>query len=248
MSDWVHIVLPIATLVLGSLLTMAGQAIRDRRMDERDRRARREGFLATNFEIHRSAMLEMQELVRDFYDAFFREKQRRETDGFYRYIESWPLGEIQKKIIYSVASAQEMTDAIINAPSDAERIELINSLTREAEAAQEKAEETRIEIGKMSNVLSGLYPFWKEFAQFVGKLRICMYRSGSNSVVNSGEAFIDAIYGWCDYYRSDRSQDELTEKVRTTRYELNRALSNALKYGPYDKYDSKKTNLYGAAC
>lgn len=236
MSDWVHIVLPIATLVLGSLLTMAGQALRDRRMDERERRARREVFLAGNFEMHRSAMLEMQELVRDFYDAFYKEKQRRIEDGFYRYMEARPLREIRERMGHGVTSIEEMTNAIKNASSDAERKELINSLTEDLKASAKEAEQARDEIEKMGTVMASLYPFWEDYTRFAGKLRICMYRSGSNSVVNSSEALIDAIYKWNEYYGSDGSQDELTDQVRTARYELNRALSNALKFGPYDQY------------
>jgi hypothetical protein len=240
MSDWVHIVLPIATLVLGSLLTMAGQALRDRRMEERDRRARREGFLASNFEMHRSAMLKMQELVRDFYDAFYKEKQRRINDGFYQYMEAGPLRGIREKMGHSVTLSEQMTNAIVDASSDAERKELINSFTKDLKAATKEAERVRDEIDKMGTVMASLYPFWEEYVRFAGKLRICMYRSGSNSVVYFSEALIDAIYKWNEYYGSDGSQDELTDQLRTARYELNRALANALKFGPYDKYGSQK--------
>lgn len=240
MSDWVQIVLPIVTLVLGSLLTMAGQALRDRRMEERDRRTRREGFLASNFEVHRSAMLEMQDLVRDFYDSFQKEKQRRITDDFYRYMEARPLQDIQEKVNHSVSLVGEMTNGIINASSDAERKKLIDSLTADVRATTKEAEQARAEIDNMGIVMAGLYPFWEEYARFAGKLRICMYRSGSNSVVDSGETLIRVIYKWNEYYRSDGSQDELTDQVRAARYELNRALANALKFGPYDKYDSRK--------
>lgn len=271
MPAWVNIVLPIATLVLGSLLTMAGQALRDRRMDERDKRARYEGFLAGNFEMHRSAMLEMQEQVKNFFDTFWTEKQRRTNEGFYQYFKDWPLGELIKKEARTVVSVEEMTDAITgtspilvkeildairNASSDAERRELENALTNvlkaatkeverrrekmerrleEAKRMLEKAEMVRGEIENLSTVLASLYPFWNEYAQFASKLRVNMYRSGSNSVVKSGEAFIDAIQKWNEYYSADGSQSEFTEQVRTARHELNRALANALKFGPYYK-------------
>jgi hypothetical protein len=268
MPAWVNIVLPIATLVLGSLLTMAGQALRDRRMDERDKRARYEGFLAGNFEMHRSAMLEMQEQVKNFFDTFWTEKQRRTNEGFYQYFKDWPLGELIKKEARTVVSVEEMTDAIIgttpisvkeisdaiiNASSDTERCELENALTNvlkaatkevgekterrleEAKRMLEEAEMVREETENLSTVLASLYPFWNEYAQFAGKLQVNMYRSGSNSVVKSGEAFIDAIHKWNEYYRADGSQSGFTEQVQTARHELNRALANALKFGPYYK-------------
>ena len=233
MSDWVQIFLPIATLVLGSLLTIAGQVLRDRRMEEKEQRARREAFLASNFEMHRSAMLEMQELVRDFYDAFFKEKQRRTNEGFYQYFEAGPLRGIPEKMVHDAALIEEKTNAMKNASSDAERKELIDSLIADAGAAVKEAEQARDEIQKSATFLATLYPFWKEYARYVSKLRLCMHRSGSNSVVKAGEALIDAIYKWNEYYRSDRSQDELADRVRTARYELNWALANALKFGPY---------------
>jgi len=241
MTDWANAALPVATLILGSVLTMAGQALGDRRTATRERRARREAFRASNFEMHRAAMLEMQETVRECYQAFLDEKQRREEEGFYKYFErGLPFRRLNedRSSMLAADNTEELMEAIRAASSDEERHGLMQAAIQSAEERTKTAERDRTEMMKLERTMEPLYPFWKRYVEFIHKLRLSMYRSGSNSVVNCGEAFIRAIYPWNDCYASAR-MDELVEQVRKSRYELDRALANALAFGPYDTYGNQ---------
>jgi hypothetical protein len=206
----------------------------------RERRARREEFLTGNFETHRSAMLEMQELIRDLYAAYQAERKRRIDDGFYRYMKDFPIRDRMVKVYSGANSLMTDLDAIKDAPSDAERNALIEASTRNLKAAKEELGRTTDEIHNLGAVLETLNPFWEEFAGFVSKLRLCMLRSGSNSVLYSGEELINAVFKWSEYFQLERRQEDLREQVRVAFQTANRALSNALKFGPYDKYDAYK--------
>jgi hypothetical protein len=240
MTDWVNTVLPIGTLVLGSLVTMTGQALRDRRMASQEQRARREGFMAGNFEVHRSAMLEMQEIVKDCYLAFVEERGRRKNKGFYDYFDQNPLQGVLDSSKLIEVHVQEVMGAMHLASSDAQMKEAFDELIPDIEIYRREAEKTTKVFKESYAMVKGLYSFWNQYAEFIYKLRLCMFRSGSNSVVSSGEAFIRSIYEWNELWSSGERQDELVEQVRASHDELNRALANALAFGPYDNYGHQR--------
>jgi hypothetical protein len=63
LTDWTTIALSGGSVCIGAGLTMLGQYFSDRRSYVRDREARREQFRITNYEIQRSALLELQETI-----------------------------------------------------------------------------------------------------------------------------------------------------------------------------------------
>jgi len=238
MPVWVSIVLPIGTLVLGSVLTMAQQARSDRRADERARRARREEFLTGNFDTHRSSMLDMQELVRDLFSAYQAEKQRRVKDGFYQYMNDFPVRDSSVKVFRRADMILKGMDAVKNASSDEERDALVEASMGELQVAKNELAGLMDDLHAMNAVLETKYAFWTEFVHFMPKLRLCMLRSGSNSVLYSGEAFIHAIFKWSEYNQLDNREKDFAEQVRVAYSAVNRALSNALTFGPYDTYEA----------
>lgn len=237
-TDWTNTLLPIGTLVLGSLLTIAGQTLRDRRLAKNEKLARRESFRVANFEMHRDAMLKMQELARDCYDAFFKEKTRREVDGDYQYFDKNPLRNAYEGVNARIAAWKNIELQEPEKLSKRQRTEYIREIMGCAEAMTEESEKTARTFKESYSVIEKRYAFWDQYVDFIYQLRMCMYRSGSNSVVRRGEEFIDTIYTWNTILGS-AGTDELANKVRTARYELDRALSNALTFGPYDTYGSK---------
>lgn len=238
MPVWVSIVLPIGTLVLGSVLTMAQQARSDRRADERAKRARRAEFLTSNFDTHRSAMLDMQELVRDIFAAYQAEKQRRVKDGFYQYMKDFPFRDSAVKVFRRAGTVLKDMDAVKNASSDEERDALVEASMGELKVAKNELAGLTDDFHAMIAVLETKYPFWTEFMQFIPKLRLCMFRSGSNSVLYSGEAFIHAVFKWSEYNQLNDREKDLAEQVQVAYSTVNRALSNALTFGPYDTYEA----------
>jgi hypothetical protein len=216
---------------------MVGQARSDRRAEERARLARREEFLTNNFDMHRAAMLDMQELVQNLFDAYQAERRRRDTDGFYQYMKDFPIRDSTRKIIGKTESIFEGIDAVVNASTDVERKALVEASMRELNEYRQEIYGLDNDFERMSTVMESLYPFWTEFAQFSSKMRLCMFRSGSNSVIYSGEAFIHAVFKWTEYYQRNDNETTLAEKVQVSYSGANRALSNALKFGPYDKHE-----------
>jgi len=237
MPVWGTVVLSVGTLVLGAILTMVGQARSDRRAEGRAQLARREEFLTNNFDMHRSAMLDMQELVRNLFAAYQAEIRRRDDDGFYQYWKDFPILDHFQKITSRAESIFEGIEAVKNASTDAERDALVKASMQELNESRQELHAMGNDSERMSTVMETLYPFWAEFAQFSSKMRLCMFRSGSNSVIYSGEAFIYAVFKWIEYCQRDDNETTLAKKVEVSYTGANRALSNALKFGPYDEYE-----------
>lgn len=250
MEMWADTLLPIGTLIIGSLLTMGGQALHDRRMADKEKQARREAFRSDNFEIHRAAMLEMQEVLSDGFGLFIGEKCRREEEEYYAYFDSKPWQkalDFKHELAIGMQMA-ELSKHLVGA-SDQERAEaaadLLEGYINQAGGYEEFIRrleemyqwETEM-VQRMRVLTESRIPFSEKLASFFGKLRICMYRSGSNSVVFCGQNLIEAIYKW-DCCIREESAGELADQVRAARFELDRAISNALTFGPYDTYKSK---------
>ena len=232
MADWVNVALPIASLIVGSLLTMANQALTDRRVTDREERARRDQFKTANFEMHRTAMLEMQEIVRDCYDALVKESQRRATSGDYEYFDSRPWKAVQTHEAWQIIDYFKSVSNL-NEMSKDERSAFLDELATKIRITDDFTKESLKLVENSSKIFERRFPFWEEFTAFIRELRLRMYRSGSNSVVNSGENFIQAVAKWNEHLATAGTK-ELFEQVRASRYELDRALSNSLKLGPYE--------------
>src|SRR5258708_17876152 len=173
MGDWVNTALPIATLVLGSLLTMAGQALRDRRAAAQEQRARREGFMAGNFEVHRTAMLEMQEIVRNCYLAFMHERRRRNADGFYEYFNKNPMQDYSSEMSAMTRGVLENLERFRVASSRAERQEIRDEFSLMTKSFAETTSKIERVFDEQRVQIEGLHPFWKLYPELIYKLRLC---------------------------------------------------------------------------
>jgi hypothetical protein len=63
MTSWAASLIPVASLALGSVLTMVGQARSDRRISRRERESRRDEFRIRRYEIERDTLLALQDAV-----------------------------------------------------------------------------------------------------------------------------------------------------------------------------------------
>jgi hypothetical protein len=244
-TDWISTLVPIGTFIAGSLVTLAGQALHDRRIAERERRARREDFRIANFDMHRGAMLEMQELVRDCYETFINEKLRRENEGDNEYFDTHLLRDALSAMQATRISDDELlktleslkrTEAHEDPSKLRPEIEQLKNQMIESVAARKATTDTLKTYNKLIEKRS---PFLEQYVAFIQRLRLCMYRSGSNSVVTTGEEFIQAIFRW-DEFLSSHSQDERVQRVKAAHRNLQRALANALAFGPYDTFGKRQ--------
>jgi hypothetical protein len=90
LTGWAVTLVPVCSAIVGALIALTGQALADRRTTRREREARRENFKIQNFEIHRNALLEAQQVLDEFSRKTIDEKLRRES-GEYAYFDANPL-------------------------------------------------------------------------------------------------------------------------------------------------------------
>jgi hypothetical protein len=236
--NWINILLPIVTLVIGSGLTMLGQAISDRRREASERRVRKEQFRVSNFDVHRTAMLEMQETIQDLTIAIGAENIRRRHSGEYEFFDSFhSKPEQQYRKLAEHMDWMERAGARLKDGGlpKSEANELAAEIVEKSREIAEVAEDSKSYVEESGRYFDGRWAFYDEFVKFIYKLRLCMYRSGSNTVVQYGEAYIQAVATWNERIVSE-GIDELYERIHKSRNVLDRALSNALTSGPYDKF------------
>src|SRR5437868_6401392 len=98
MTSWLPAVFSLASVCVGSLLTIVGQSLSDRRARLKDVEGRKEEFRIKNFETHRTALLEMQEIVIAFSRNVLTEKMRRKTEE-YPVFDEQPMKDVARDII-----------------------------------------------------------------------------------------------------------------------------------------------------
>jgi hypothetical protein len=234
--NWVNIVLPIVTLIVGSGLTLLGQALGDRRKEASDIRARKEQFKIGNFEMHRAAMLELQEIVRDLANALIAEEIRRMDSDEREFFEtSRSVPRDQMSVLNEHLEWLNGVNVPVKGASEEEKRAFTEGVRMRSSQFAEVSEKMTDYVGESRKYFEERGPFYDEMVKFINNMRLRMYRSGSNTVVRYGEEYIQAVAKWNDLLVSEGS-DELLEEAREARFRLDRALSNALTYGPFDKF------------
>jgi hypothetical protein len=88
MTHWPATLNTVLILIAGGGLTMAGQALADRRARRRDREARRETFLMQNFVVRQEAMMKILEAMEEFSRKLDRECLHSFADSCSAYLRS----------------------------------------------------------------------------------------------------------------------------------------------------------------
>lgn len=236
--NWINILLPIATLVIGSGLTMLGQALSDRRREESERKVRKEQFRIDNFDVHRTALLEMQEAVRDLAIATGEERARRKNSGDYEFFDSFrskPERNRQELVEHLAWMEREGARLKDGGLSKNEANKIAEEVADRSREVLEVAKNSRTYAEESCRYFDRRWVFHDGLIKSIYKLRLCMYRSGSNTVVQYGEEYVQAIASWNEYLVSE-GNDELYGQTRSSRYVLDRVISNALTSGPYDTF------------
>lgn len=188
--------------------------------------------------MHRTAMLEMQEAIRDLTISIGSESVRRRQSGEYEFFDSFRAkpGEYSRRFAEHLDWMQRMGERINNERlPEGERYALGAEVAKRSREIAEVAEDTRSYAEESGRYFDERWVFYDEFVKSIYKLRLCMYRSGSNTVVRCGEEYIRAVAKWNERIVSEGT-GELYEQVRKSRARLDRALANALTSGPYDTF------------
>jgi hypothetical protein len=77
MITWVALVVPVVSLIAGSLLTMWAQGRGDRRTFERERQARLDTFVIKRYEFDRDTLIELQQILLGLHQAMLGDRPTR---------------------------------------------------------------------------------------------------------------------------------------------------------------------------
>jgi hypothetical protein len=77
MTDWAAMLVPAGTLVAGSVLTMFGQVLIDRRALRREREARRDAYKVKRYELERETLLALQNAISEHCTIAIRVMSQR---------------------------------------------------------------------------------------------------------------------------------------------------------------------------
>lgn len=230
MTDWVTVALSGGAVCVGAGLTMLGQYFADRRSYARDREARREGFRITNYEIQRSALLELQEIViklgkslgaismrsrwQDAINATLPE--HAQVVQWYHMRDLMP--ELTKRMLEGAELVSEYRQS--EALSVERRREMAARFKELAEEFQHAAKqyEPGIEI-------------FGEIASLTDRIKILTARTGDDRVFTHGQELRGMVNRWSSAKNFTDSDQQIREIKQQIEHTLD-AISNALRQGP----------------
>jgi hypothetical protein len=237
MVGWPTVLIALGSVAVGSILTMIGQAFADRRVRSRDREARREDFLARNFDTQREALLKVQELADEIAASVLEEDRRKVEDGVYAYFESKPnkrVGEDMMSLVTKVQELQTVGNSYQSPWSEAEKKEVEKEIRRIIRDGPDAINRINAEMETM--ISYAMSDKRKEFLLSLGALfqtlTLNMYRTGSDAVVSAVNNFMNAVVEYNGRLVM-RDIEEYQEEARKARVRLHEVIARELKRGPF---------------
>ncbi|MFG1961497.1 hypothetical protein [Nonomuraea sp. NPDC049028] len=235
--DWVTTLVPVGSLITGAVLTMLGQSLADRRALRREHEARKEQFHAKNFEIHRDALLKLQEAVVEFSSRIKQENVRREGDGDYEFWDSQPAKPINTAFLKLQHFSDDIRTAITELRDELTQEEtktLFKRFVLNARASRRQAKTIGSQFRTMGDVFARKLPFATVREEFSQQLHVHMYRTGSDRIVEAAKDHLSAITEWEDRLVSE-DRDGLYYRIAETRHDLLVTIGGVLREGPFGK-------------
>lgn len=237
MTAWATVLLTLGSLVIGSVLTMLGQAFMDRRARSREREARREEFVIRNFDTQKEALLKVQELVNEIARNVSAENLRKFDEGVYAYFESKPSRRIVSDMMIMAQGAQDLEQLIDESkpPLTKEEIKrLEREIRRIMKDLPSTAERVQAEMDMIANksMSDKTREFRHGLVRLIQDLTVNMYRTGSESVISAIRDYLDAALAYSDrLVMTDMEQYKEEEWQARTR--LHETVGQELKRGPF---------------
>jgi len=230
MTDWVTVALSGGSVCVGAGLTMLGQYLADIRSRARDREARREGFRITNYEIQRSALMELQEIIiklskslgaisarsrwQDAINATFPEDAR--VLQWYHMRDVLP--ELKKKMLEGIELATESRQP-----------ETLSAERRKEIAT--RAKELAEEFKNAPKQLEPSIEFFDDITSLTDRVKILSARAGNDKVFTFCQELERMVNRWCnakDFTDSDQQIRSIKQQIEHTLDEI----GSALRLGP----------------
>jgi hypothetical protein len=210
---------------------MIGQYLADRRSGMRDREARREGFRISNYEIQRSALLELQEVIvtlnKQFPSAFTAAR-------FGDAIEAMFPGTGDITHWYQMRTLLPDVEELLM-----EGGALVSEQRRPGGVPEERKIEiaTRLhEVSERLNSIPGRFePIMKHLDEVTGsidRIKILEARAGSKKVSESCQKLIRMVNDWSKAANAGESE----QRARDIKHQIDETLDatgDALRQGPF---------------
>jgi hypothetical protein len=237
MTTWATVLITLGSLVIGSVLTMLGQAFMDRRARSREREARREEFVIRNFDTHKEALLKVQELVNEIARRVSAENLRKIDEGVYAYFESKPSRRIVSDMMSIAQGVQDLGQLAEENKPPLTKYEIKN-LEREIRRITKDMPSTMARIQSETDMMANQAMFGKtqefrhDLVRLIQDLTLNMYRTGSESVISAVRDYLDAALAYSDrLVGTDIEQYKDEEWQSRTR--LHEIVGQELKRGPF---------------
>ncbi|MGW2309312.1 hypothetical protein [Actinomadura luteofluorescens] len=240
MSTLTTTLLPIATLGLGAALTMIGQSLTDRRVYRREKEARKEQFRAQNFEIHRTALLDLQEKISDLSSRTQVERLRRKTDDAERYLQGYPFKNLRaqmEEVHVAIDKVNELASRRAELSEEDFRGQINELVANCVNINKVQLDASREFFEKSKMMVDNREQYYADLLDYIRAIRLGMYRSGANSVVVAGQEYLSALGKWNDAFGDN---EKAYSAMVAAECGLQRAISNRLTSGPYDEYEHQK--------
>lgn len=213
MIHWPATLNTIVGLVLGGGLTMAGQALADRRARRREREARREAFLIQNFSTQREALMKIQEMVEEFGNKLNDELFERAGDRYFAFVAT-PEGQEGFEKIYHLYRC--------NSSDEQQYSEESGRFARHFNHFKDEYNRSlRLSVDGANKQMHSS----KERREFETELTILANRTGSELITTEARRYIETA-GRCADERSEFTH-EFAARIR-----LQAAITKALTEGP----------------
>jgi uncharacterized membrane-anchored protein YhcB (DUF1043 family) len=239
MVSWHTELIALVSLVVGSVLTMFGQAFADRRTRSREREARREDFLIQNFDTQREALLKVQELVNEIAKILSSENRRKLDDGYYEFFESKPTRRISSDTVGLFTGLQEMQELVDGHEgpwSEEEKEQLEHEIMRLTKDARSRVQRIKVEMQAISDhaLSESRQEFLANFVALIQNLTLNMYRTGSEAVVSAVNEYLNTAVAY-----TGRLVISDIEKYRGREFQarkrLHETIGRELKRGPLNE-------------
>ena len=230
LTDWVTVALAGGSVCVGAGLTMLGQYFADRRSYARDREARREGFRITNYEIQRSALLELQEIVIKLSNSLgaisMRSRWQDAINATFpenaQVVQGYHMRDLMPKLTKRMLEGAELV-------SEYRQSEAL-SVERKREMAA-RFEELAEEFQHAAKQYEPGMETFGEIASLTDRIKILTARTGDETVFTHCQELIDMVNRWSNAKDFADSNQQIRGIKNQIEHTLD-AISNALRRGP----------------
>lgn len=237
MTNLTTVLVALGSVGVGSALTMLGQALADRRTKSRDREARREAFMAQNFDTQKEALLKVGELVNEIARCVSAEHRRKFDDGVYDYFDSKPTKRIGEAMMAAYAQISELRAPLESheGPWSKDEIKAVECQVMQSSKDMPKIMKSiTAEVDNINKYLLSdkVQEFLRSLVTMLEDLSLHVYRTGSETVVSAVRDYRNAALEYNSRLVTS-DIEKFGRKEFQARNRVHEIVGRELKRGPF---------------